>query len=82
MPPKPPALAGKPTYDPNSRTVSFEFWKGNAKQAGSFKIVPDMTAEAAIDYFMMNWAQIGTMAATTPPTNGEVRLKFNDTRSS
>jgi hypothetical protein len=75
MPPKPPALAGKPVYEPALQAVVFEFWKGNVRQAGSFKI-PNMTAEAALalDYFMVNWAKIGVVAARTPPTNGEVKL--------
>ena len=77
MPPKPPALASKPVYEPAQQAVVFEFWKGNVKQAGTFKI-PDMAAEAAVDYFMVNWAKIGTVAARTPPTNGEVRLRFGD----
>ena len=77
MLPKPPALASKPVYEPTPQAVVFEFWKGNVKQAGTFKI-PDMTAEAAVDYFMVNWAKIGTVAARTPPTNGEVRLRFGD----
>jgi hypothetical protein len=74
---KPPALASKPTYEPALQTVFFEFWKGNLKQAGSFK-VPNMTTEAALDHFMTNWAQIGVVAARTPPTNGEVKLRFAD----
>jgi hypothetical protein len=51
MPPKerPPALAGKPAYEPALQTVFFEFWKGSVKQAGSFKL-PNMTAEAALNY--------------------------------
>ena len=77
MPPKPPALASKPVYEAALQTVFFEFWKGNIKQAGSFKI-PNMTAEAALDYFMVNWAQIGVAAGKTPPINGEVRLRFAD----
>ena len=28
-----------------------------------------MTGEAALDYFMTNWAQIGQMTAKTPPAN-------------
>jgi hypothetical protein len=72
---RPPALASKPTYEPALQTVFFEFWKGSVKQAGSFK-VPNMTAEAALDYFMTNWGQIGLVAARTLPTNGEVRLRF------
>ena len=77
MLPKPPALASKPVYEPTLQAVVFEFWKGNVRQAGLFKI-PNMTAEAALDYFMVNWARIGTVAARTPPTNGEVRLRFGD----
>jgi hypothetical protein len=77
MPPKPPALASKPVYEPAQQAVVFEFWKGNVRQAGSFKI-PNMTAEAALDYFMANWAKIGPLAARMPPTNGEVRLRFGD----
>ena len=48
---KPPALASKPTYEPALQTVFFEFWKGNLKQAGSFKVL-NMTAEAALDHFI------------------------------
>ena len=77
MPPNPPPLASKPVYELTLQAVRFEFWKGNVKQAGSFKI-PNMTAEAALDYFMVNWAKIGVVAARTPPTNGEVRLRFGD----
>jgi hypothetical protein len=77
MPPKPPALASKPIFEPALETVRFEFWMGNLRQAGLIK-VPNMTAEAALDYFMMNWARIGSLAAKTPPTSGVVRLKFND----
>jgi hypothetical protein len=72
---RPPALASKPTYESALQTVFFEFWKGNVKQAGSFK-APNMTAEAALDHFMTNWAQIGVVAARTRPTNGEVKLRF------
>ena len=74
---RPPALASRPTYEPALETVFFEFWKGNVKQAGSFKI-SNMPAEAALDYFMTNWVRIGTVAAKTLPTNGEVRLRFAD----
>jgi hypothetical protein len=74
---KPPALASKPTYEPALQTVFFEFWKGNLKQAGSFK-VPNMTTEAALDHFRANWAKIGVVAARTAPTNGEVKLRFAD----
>ena len=77
MLPKPPALASKPVYEPALQAVVFEFWKGNVRQAGSFKI-PNMTAEAALDYFMANWAKIGPLAARMPPTNGKVRLRFGD----
>jgi hypothetical protein len=35
---KPPPLASKPAYEPALQTVFFEFWKGNIKQAGSFRI--------------------------------------------
>ena len=79
MPPveRPPVLASRPTYEPALETVFFEFWKGNVKQAGSFKI-SNMPAEAALGYFMTNWARIGTVAAKTLPTNGEVRLRFAD----
>ncbi len=74
---RPPPLASKPNYEPALQTVFFEFWKGNVKQAGSFKVL-NMTAEAALDYFMTNWAQIGVVATRTPPINGEVRLRFAD----
>jgi hypothetical protein len=74
---RPPALASKPTYEPALQTVFFEFWKGNVKQAGSFKVL-NMTAQAALDHFMTNWAQIGVVAARTSPTNGEVKLRFAD----
>jgi hypothetical protein len=77
MSPRPPPLASKPTYVPALQTVFFEFWKGNVKQAGSFK-VPNMAAEAALDYFMTNWAQISVVATRTPPINGEVKLRFAD----
>jgi hypothetical protein len=75
MRPKPPALASRPVYEASLQTVFFEFWKGSIKQAGTFKI-PNMTPETALDYFMMNWAQIGAVAAKTPPINGEVKLRF------
>ena len=74
MLPKPPALASKPVYEPTLQAVVFEFWKGNVRQAGLFKI-PNMTADAAVDYFMVNWAKIGPVAARTPLTDGEVRLR-------
>ena len=77
MLPKPPALASKPVYEPTLQAVVFEFWKGNVRQAGLFKI-PNMTADAAVDYFMVNWAKIGPVAARTPLTDGEVRLRFGD----
>jgi hypothetical protein len=77
MPSKPPALASKPVYEPALQAVVFEFWKGDVRQAGSFKI-SNMSAEAALDYFMVNWAKIGILAARTPPTDGEVRLRFAD----
>jgi hypothetical protein len=72
---KPPALASKPVYEPAPQAVRFEFWKGEVRQAGSFKI-PNMTAETALDYFMMNWDRIGLVALRTPPTDGVVRLQF------
>jgi hypothetical protein len=72
---KPPALASKPVYEPALQAVRFEFWKGEVRQVGSFKI-PNMSAEAALDHFMMNWTQIGLAALKTPPTNGVVRLQF------
>ncbi|MEY2457873.1 MAG: hypothetical protein QOK06_3016 [Acidimicrobiaceae bacterium] len=71
------ANSSKPTYVPALQTVFFEFWKGNVKQAGSFK-VPNMAAEAALDYFMTNGAQISVVATRTPPINGEVKLRFAD----
>jgi hypothetical protein len=75
MPSKPHALASKPVYDPALQAIRFEFWKGNVKRAGTFRI-PNMTPETALDYFMMNWAQIGPVAAKTPPISGEVKLRF------
>jgi hypothetical protein len=72
---KPPALSGTPVYRATSQTIHFTFWKGNVRQAGEFE-VPDMTAEAAVDHFMTNWAEIGLLAAKTVPTNSVVKLRF------
>jgi hypothetical protein len=37
-----------------------------------------MTAEAALDYFMTKWGQIGLVAAKKRPTDGEVKLRVAD----
>jgi hypothetical protein len=66
-------LASKPKHDPSSQTVSFEFWDGNRKRAGSIEL-PSMTSDEAMRFFNANWAAIVGMAARTAPMNGEIKL--------